>query len=80
MSTPLLPKGIDFAKWANQLTLDVSQINIPIIKDVKQWREWGAQIVVNNNLYNVPTPTKLAYPEDDDWKKWAAYFVNSVYN
>lgn len=80
MSTPLLPKGIDFVRWANQLTQDVPQIDIPIIKDIKGWREWAAQIVTNNALYNVPVPTKLAYPSDEDWKKWAAFFVDSVYN
>lgn len=76
----VLPKNIEFATWAAQIRVDLPSYNIPLIKEIKGWRDWASQIIANNALAAVPVPTTLAYPNDNDWKIWASYFVNSVYN
>lgn len=80
MTSPLLPKGITFTKWANQLIVDLPALDIPIIRSADYWQSWASQLVNSNQLQNVPIPTKLAYPNPEDWEKWAPYFVSAVFN
>ena len=76
----VLPVNIEFLDWANQLRISLPNITIPIPKSVNEWRAWASQVVFNNKLTNVPLPTDLAYPKNEDWKKWAAFFVNTAYS
>ena len=76
----VLPINIKFVNWASQIRMDLPTFDIPTIDDIEGWHGWASQIVTSNSLSYVPVPTKLAYPENEDWRLWAAYFVNSVYN
>lgn len=79
MSTILLPINITFKEWASQIRINITSIDIPLPpSDGKDWIGWASQVVYNNQLTNVPLPTFHAYPKLEDWRKWAAYFVNSV--
>lgn len=53
------------------------ELDIPNPPDVEYWREWASQVVSSNLLVNVALPTKLAYPKESDWEKWASYFIDS---
>lgn len=78
MSFPTIPVFIEFEDWANQIRIDLNNMDIPNSVPVSQWRDWAQQVVNFNSLQNIPYPTKLGYPEDSDWKKWACFFVDSV--
>lgn len=80
MANVTLPIGCDFFTWTSQIHHDLPNISIPIAGDVTEWREWASQLITDNTLSYVPVPTLIAYPNTDDWKIWAAYFVDSVYN
>lgn len=75
----ILPINITFKEWASQIRIDLPNIDIPIPPgDVETWRNWASQVVYTNRLANVPLPTALAYPNLEDWRIWAAYFINSI--
>ncbi len=80
MANVLLPLGIDFLTWATQIRQDLPRLSLPIADSVDGWQDWAAQVVNDNALSRVPVPTDLAYPNKEDWKIWAAYFVDSVYS
>ena len=78
--TLVLPLNIEFKEWASQIRIDLPNINFPVAPLINQWRSWASQVVNSNNLVNVPLPTDIGYPNNEDWRKWAAYFINNVYN
>lgn len=79
MTVGIIPLNIDFLDWASQIRISFPTIDIPTPPDsVLDWIGWASQIVYNNNLSNVPTPNETAYPLPEDWRNWAAYFINSV--
>lgn len=80
MALITLPLNIDFFTWTSQLHIDLPNISVPIAADIVNWREWAAQLITDNTLSYVPIPSIIAYPNSDDWKIWATYFVDSVYN
>lgn len=80
MSNIILPIGISFKTWSDQLRQDLPNLSLPIADNASEWRYWASQVVNDNALSNVPIPTDLAYPNVDDWKIWASYFVDSVTN
>jgi len=76
----VLPLNITFTEWASQIRIDLPQIDFPIPPSVDSWQNWASQVVNSNRIQNVPLPTNIGYPNNEDWKKWAAYFVNNMYN
>ena len=80
MTNIVLPINIEFNEWASQIRIDLPNIDFPIPFPIEKWRSWASQVVNSNNLSNVPLPTDIGYPNNDDWRKWAAYFINNVYN
>lgn len=75
----ILPVNIDFKEWASQIRIDLPNINIPIPpNNISDWKYWAAQVVFATGLMNVPLPTLTAYPHEEDWRNWAAYFINSI--
>ncbi len=75
-----LPINIDFETWANQIRQDLLTQDFPNPPPVEKWREWACQVIDNPLFQSVPYPTELAYPNPEDWKRWADYFVDTVYN
>jgi hypothetical protein len=80
MANIVIPLNIEFKEWAAQIRIDLPNINFPVVFSVEHWRPWASQVVNANNLKNVPLPTDICYPYNEDWKKWGAYFINSVFN
>lgn len=79
-SNVVLPLNIEFSEWASQIRVDLTTIDFPLPFPVEHWRNWASQVVNSNNLSNVPLPTDICYPNNEDWRKWGAYFINNVYN
>lgn len=80
MTNIILPLNIEFKEWSSQIRVVLSDINFPLPPEIDQWRGWAYQVINSNNLKNVPLPTDIGYPNNEDWRKWAAYFINNVYN
>lgn len=75
----LLPVNIGFKDWVSQIRIDFPKVDIPLAPDdVKEWRGWASQVTYSNGLNNVPLPTEIFYPNDEDWRSWGAYFINSI--
>lgn len=84
IQNPTLPT---FESWASQLRIDLPNYDIPKVNDktntvyytVDNWWEWANQFIKNNNLdFATPLPTRLSYPNKDDWKKWVLFLVSST--
>lgn len=69
----VIPTGIDFVKWANNLYIDLPSLNIPVIKSEDNWKEWGQRLIEENRLVNAPIPNNY-----NNWKIWAQFFINNV--
>lgn len=78
MPNVVLPIGINFKNWTDQIRLDLPNISMPLAEDVKDWRDWAAQVVNDNLFSDIPAPTELAFPRDKDWMIWASYFIDTV--
>lgn len=75
-----LPLRLSFEDWALSLRFTFKNNTIPLPPDIKDWRSWASQIIRNNKFKNIPLPTEITYPKNEDWQKWAIYFVKTVYN
>jgi hypothetical protein len=71
-----LPLNIEFEAWTHKLAGDQPKFSFPVNADVKDWWEWAEQVILSNNLSKVPNPSKLAFPNEDDWKTWAKFFCD----
>lgn len=78
MAVITLPNNLDFINWAAQIQRDLPNFQIPNPDPEDQWHLWAEQLLANNQFYTVPLPNKQVYPDKEDWRKWAIYFVNSV--
>lgn len=76
----ILPLNVTFNEFFSQIRVDLPHIDFPNPPDVKNWISFAQSVVNNNDLVNVPLPTETAYKNEEDWKIWAAYFIDSVYN
>lgn len=77
--TIMLPISTTFVAWANDLNRSLPMLSIPIpTKGVDNWWEWANSLIGINHLYNMPSGSKSMFPHNEDWKKWAFLFVQSV--
>jgi hypothetical protein len=76
----VLPLRVPFKEWAHQLRVATPGFYFPIAWDVSEWRGWGEEVVLTNNFVNVPIPTKNVYPEEDDWRRWGAFLIQTIYS
>ena len=79
MSAPLIPVNITFKEWASQLISALPHMNMPIPGEIEAWRDWALSVSLNNADMNIPRADKLSYPETEDWRRWAAYFIAAVF-
>lgn len=79
MSIPILPVHIEFKEWASQLTSALPNMIIPIPGEADEWRNWAIQVSLSNISVDIPLATELAYPKTEDWRRWGAYFINTVF-
>lgn len=75
-----LPMNLDFMSWARQIRQDLSSMSIPIPENEENWRKWACQLINMNSISNFPIPTELNYPEKEDWRQWAVFFSNCIFN
>lgn len=82
MTTLIYPVGIKFEVWSAQIRTVLPQFNFPIPTPLSDWWGWASQVVSNNVQLQgkVPSPTQQGFPKEEDWKIWAAHFVESIYN
>ena len=78
MAQPIFPISISFKEWASQLRLSYPQLYLPNPFDVSEWRFWASQVILANNIPHPVLPTHLTFPEHEDWRKWAVYFLSSL--
>jgi hypothetical protein len=80
MSDIVIPLKIDFYDWCVQSGVLLPDLVFPNPVPETQWRDWVYSLINmnTNTLGNLPIPSKIVYPEDKDWRQWAAFFVQYV--
>lgn len=73
-----LPIHISFERWVSQIIQDLPEIKFPIPNQDQAWQDWASQVVAFNQLQSCPIPRGNAFESSEDWRKWAAYFINSI--
>lgn len=75
----MTPTQTTFEKWALDLKRSVPTLIIPIPRDgVSKWWEWANTFIALNKLYSIPLSNRNAFPKEDDWKKWASFFIQNI--
>lgn len=67
-------------RWVSQVRLDLPNMTIPIPHSEEKWRDWARQVLNANSIIGVPIPTKVHYPNPEDWRQWAIFFTNIIFN
>lgn len=80
-STILVPLPVEnFEDWCGYMATAFNNYDVPNPAPVENWREWVMQLYLSNpNLSNFPLPLISIYPNNEDWKKWAEFFINNSY-
>lgn len=75
----MVPVGVDFKNWANDLNRSLPQLSVPFpTKGEDDWWYWVAQFINANRIYNLPTGSRSQFPKAEDWRKWAYLFIQSI--
>ena len=79
-SNLILPINISFSFWCSQLRSNLSGYNIPVApKDAHNWWRWAEILLTQNDSFsNLIIPSRQTFPKEDDWKKWAMFFIRDV--
>lgn len=75
----VMPVGIDFKTWATQIQQDLPNLVVPLPDTVDTWQDWANQLISVNELWNAPLATKIVFGKTEDWRRWANYFVETIY-
>lgn len=78
MSQIIYPVNIEFEEWVSQMKNSFPGLSLPNPPKVANWWSWAQQAIAANALPTTPSATKLVFPEEQDWQKWAAYFISSI--
>ena len=65
------PNGINFVDWASSLVIDLPDLDIPVINDEDEWKEWALFVIEENKLGQFPLPENFS-----NWREWANYLTN----
>jgi hypothetical protein len=77
----LLPNQKTFQAWIADLNRTIPNIIVPIPPiNTKNWHEFAMLLLSINKQYikNVVLPLKENFPHENDWKKWAYFFIQNV--
>lgn len=78
-----LPSHNTFYHWFMDLNRTMPGVVIPTpMPGDKDWRK-SAMLFISINRSKLPLitlPTKLNFPNHEDWRKWAYSFIESVSN
>lgn len=81
MTSPSLPGNFTFEQWANDLNNTLGGKTVPVpSKDPAKWRDWVYQFISSNANVSITLPTQFLFPTDDDWRKWAYFFITDINN
>jgi hypothetical protein len=79
MTTIVTQIGLEFLPWSKQIQEDLSDLVVPLASDRNSWRQWACELIISNELWDIPLPTSLVFPDLDDWRRWANYFTETIY-
>jgi len=65
------PNGINFVDWASSLVIDLPDLDIPVINDEDEWKQWALFVIEENKLGQFPLPENFS-----NWREWANYLTN----
>lgn len=69
----IIPYNIDFTSWAENLYIDLPDLNIPLPPSEDQWQLWADRLIEENKLTSAPLPKYY-----NNWKIWAEYFIETM--
>lgn len=76
----VIPYGIEFKEWVSQNIQALSHITFPLPTEEKEWRTWATYVLFLNPKIapNTPIPDKRVFPNDEDWRVWASFFISNL--
>lgn len=80
MTSIALPTHISFKDWILDLNRTFPGLIVPIpMENDSWWKSSMLLISINGSiLSHVILPLKSAFPKEEDWKKWAFMFIQSI--
>lgn len=77
MADIVLPIMIEFEEWSAQVRV-TSNLDYPNPTSQKNWWSWAQNVISLNDLIDLPIPDKQTYPNEEDWVKWASFFIENT--
>jgi len=62
------PLGMELIMWADSISVDFPNDNIPVLTDEKNWKMWGEDLVAAVTFSQNGAPSPAYY---EDWFSWA---------
>lgn len=69
------PERMSFDEWTSRFISAFSDQFISKPIDGEHWTIWAQKLFLSTQFYQLPKPSLLAYPKDDDWKLWASQVI-----
>lgn len=78
----ILPTQQTFQEWLMDLNRSFPGLIVPTPLPNQDWWKLAMMLISFNGkaLTHVVLPLKQAFPNTDDWKKWALMFIQSTTN
>lgn len=71
------PFNLTFIQWSRAIVFDLNFLQIPLATN-NNWWNWADSLYKANlkAFFDAPMPTKMVYPNEEDWSKWAKMFAH----
>lgn len=73
--TAIIPVGINFKDWANQLRNSYPDQDLPIVSSEKDWKSFPSVLLSNRCFESKRIPYVGGF---DNWREWASEFLLSI--
>lgn len=82
MSTINLPQHYTFREWFMDLNRSYPQLIVPTPLPNQDWTTSALLLLAINGslIAHVVVPLKQVFPKENDWRKWAMMFIQSIRN
>ena len=69
------PEKMDFDEWTARFSAAFSDQFIADPIKGEHWTIWAQKLFLSTQFYQLPKPSLLAYPKDEDWRLWASQVI-----
>lgn len=70
-----VPKNMSFGVWVAKVIEIYPELQIPIVRDEKEWEKWVNFLFLNPEFSVIPHTNLKQY---QNWREWAEFFISTL--